>query len=89
MACEAFVVTDSAGRRLGAPRPCKHPATSQGLCPLHALVRARRPLVDVRPGGFCVGCGLPATTYAVGGVSIMLCGRCGGAVARAIREGRG
>ena len=90
--CARLIVFDSSsGRRLLEPRQCIR-ATVPGLdvCALHAAVLARRPRVGVNKNAaaWCVGCAQLATVYTIGGTDIALCQTCGGAIARAIVEGR-
>lgn len=71
------------------PRPCARDATGGApYCGVHAKVATRWEKVEVRPGGFCVGCAQPATSYVMDGVTVALCGRHARSLARAIREGR-
>lgn len=84
----AYQVVWGMDRRLDRPRPCVRLAKSgMKFCATHLYVIAKRPVVLVREGGFCVWCTAPARMYVRDGVPISLCGACGGALARMIREG--
>lgn len=87
--CAYLVVWDAMQGRLPEPRPCKRAAhTDSPYCGLHKRVAARVLHVEVRDGGFCIGCSQPGRSYVLGGVTIPLCAAHGRALERALREGR-
>ena len=86
--CSYLVVYGFEGL-LPEPRPCKRAAqTDSPYCGRHKIVAERTPQVEVRDGGFCIGCSQPGRSYVINGVTIPLCAAHRRALERALREGR-
>ena len=84
-----YLVAHGLEGRLSEPRPCKRAAkTDSPYCGLHQRVAAMVLHVEVRDGGFCLGCAQPGRSYVIGGVTLALCAAHGRALERALREGR-